>query len=121
MIFQTISINNKDANTLRFVYLFNNNLQNIYMTVKLPSSHLFGDFIIFLLLVIQIFVIGQPALGWNSWNKFDCSINETLIKETANALVSSGLADLGVLSSINFNMLKLLKLTHFVNFSVLCL
>ncbi len=33
--------------------------------------------------------------GWNSWNKFACNISETLIKETADSLVSSGLAGLG--------------------------
>ncbi|CAH1445440.1 unnamed protein product [Lactuca virosa] len=36
-----------------------------------------------------------PQMGWNSWNFFACNINETLIKETADALISSGLADLG--------------------------
>lgn len=36
-----------------------------------------------------------PPMGWNSWNHFGCSINETLIRETADALVSSGLAKLG--------------------------
>ncbi|KAJ0246840.1 Alpha-galactosidase 3 [Hirschfeldia incana] len=36
-----------------------------------------------------------PQMGWNSWNFFACNINETVIKETADALVSSGLADLG--------------------------
>ncbi|KAG4180662.1 hypothetical protein ERO13_A10G178400v2 [Gossypium hirsutum] len=36
-----------------------------------------------------------PQMGWNSWNFFACSISEDLIKETADALVSSGLADLG--------------------------
>ncbi|KAL4556965.1 hypothetical protein LXL04_035135 [Taraxacum kok-saghyz] len=36
-----------------------------------------------------------PQMGWNSWNFFACNINESLIKETADALVSSGLADLG--------------------------
>lgn len=34
-------------------------------------------------------------MGWNSWNKFGCQINETLIKETADSLVSTGLARLG--------------------------
>jgi len=33
--------------------------------------------------------------GWNSWNKFACNISEALIKETADSLVSSGLAALG--------------------------
>lgn len=36
-----------------------------------------------------------PVMGWNSWNKFGCEINETLIKETADSLVSTGLARLG--------------------------
>ena len=37
----------------------------------------------------------RPPLGWNSWNKFGCYINETLIKQTADLLVSSGLAAKG--------------------------
>ncbi|KAF8397024.1 hypothetical protein HHK36_018662 [Tetracentron sinense] len=36
-----------------------------------------------------------PQMGWNSWNFFACNINETIIKETADALISTGLADLG--------------------------
>ncbi|XP_020108303.1 alpha-galactosidase 3 [Ananas comosus] len=36
-----------------------------------------------------------PQMGWNSWNFFGCNINETVIKETADALISTGLADLG--------------------------
>lgn len=36
-----------------------------------------------------------PQMGWNSWNHFQCSIDEKLIKETADAMVSTGLAALG--------------------------
>lgn len=36
-----------------------------------------------------------PQMGWNSWNRFACNINETLIRQTADALVSSGLAAVG--------------------------
>ncbi|XP_056169432.1 alpha-galactosidase 3-like isoform X2 [Syzygium oleosum] len=36
-----------------------------------------------------------PQMGWNSWNFFACSINETVIKETADALISTGLAAVG--------------------------
>ncbi|KAK3128041.1 hypothetical protein QOZ80_7AG0581820 [Eleusine coracana subsp. coracana] len=36
-----------------------------------------------------------PQMGWNSWNFFACNINETVIRETADALVSTGLAALG--------------------------
>jgi alpha-galactosidase len=34
-------------------------------------------------------------MGWNSWNYFRCNINEEVIKETADALVTTGLARLG--------------------------
>ena len=36
-----------------------------------------------------------PPIGWNSWNKFDCSINEKLIISTIDAIFSSGLAKAG--------------------------
>ena len=36
-----------------------------------------------------------PPLGWNSWNTFTWNINEALIKETADVMVSSGLKDAG--------------------------
>jgi alpha-galactosidase len=36
-----------------------------------------------------------PPMGWNSWNTFGCSINETLIHQVADAIVSSGMRDAG--------------------------
>ncbi len=36
-----------------------------------------------------------PPMGWNSWNKFGCDVNETLIKETADAMVKSGMKNAG--------------------------
>ena len=36
-----------------------------------------------------------PPMGWNSWNHYACEIDETLIKRTADAMVSSGLRDAG--------------------------
>jgi alpha-galactosidase len=36
-----------------------------------------------------------PAMGWNTWNTFGCNINETLLKQTADTLVSSGMRDRG--------------------------
>lgn len=36
-----------------------------------------------------------PPMGWNSWNKFGCRIDEQLIRETADAMVSSGMKDAG--------------------------
>jgi len=34
-------------------------------------------------------------MGWNSWNHYACDVSEDLIKKTADALVSTGLAKLG--------------------------
>lgn len=36
-----------------------------------------------------------PPMGWNSWNKFSCNVNEQLIREMANAMVNSGMKDAG--------------------------
>ncbi|MBP2706254.1 cellulose binding domain-containing protein [Microbispora sp. RL4-1S] len=40
-------------------------------------------------------VARTPPMGWNSWNTFGCNISETLIKQMADAIVNSGLRDLG--------------------------
>jgi len=36
-----------------------------------------------------------PQMGWNSWNKFACNINEDLIKSTIDTLVDTGLVAAG--------------------------
>ncbi len=36
-----------------------------------------------------------PPMGWNSWNTFGRQIDESVVRETADALVSSGLKDFG--------------------------
>lgn len=36
-----------------------------------------------------------PPMGWNSWNRFGCNINEALIRQTADQLVASGMKDAG--------------------------
>ncbi|MDT0688979.1 glycoside hydrolase family 27 protein [Salegentibacter sp. F188] len=36
-----------------------------------------------------------PPMGWNTWNTFACDINEDLIKETADAIVASGMKEAG--------------------------
>ena len=40
-------------------------------------------------------IINKPPLGWNTWNTFGKDINEQLIMESADAMVSSGLRDAG--------------------------
>ena len=57
------------------------------------------------LLVFLLFIVGfnsldnglgiTPQMGWNTWNKFACAINETLIHDSIDALVDSGLVDAG--------------------------
>ena len=36
-----------------------------------------------------------PPMGWNSWNKFACDVNEKIVRDTADAMVSSGMRDAG--------------------------
>ncbi|KAK5171483.1 uncharacterized protein LTR77_004628 [Saxophila tyrrhenica] len=36
-----------------------------------------------------------PQIGWNSWNTFKADINESVIKQHADLLVSTGLRDVG--------------------------
>ncbi|MBC8096466.1 MAG: glycoside hydrolase family 27 protein, partial [Akkermansiaceae bacterium] len=36
-----------------------------------------------------------PPMGWNSWNKFACNINEQLIREMADAMASNGMKEAG--------------------------
>ncbi len=40
-------------------------------------------------------VARTPPMGWNSWNKFACNVSEQLIKSMADAMVSSGMKDVG--------------------------
>ncbi|CAL0327554.1 unnamed protein product [Lupinus luteus] len=63
--------------------IFRSNFQTIYDTSKYGVFYLSNG-------------LGQtPQMGWNSWNFFACNINESVIKETADALISTGLADIG--------------------------
>ena len=36
-----------------------------------------------------------PQMGWNSWNKFGCDVNEKMIREMADAMVASGMMEAG--------------------------
>jgi alpha-galactosidase len=37
-----------------------------------------------------------PPMGWNSWNKYACKgLNEKVVRETADAMVSNGMKDAG--------------------------
>ena len=36
-----------------------------------------------------------PPMGWNSWNKFGCGISDQLIRQIADAMVTTGMKDAG--------------------------
>jgi alpha-galactosidase len=36
-----------------------------------------------------------PSMGWNSWNEYECAINETVFLDVGRRLISLGLKDLG--------------------------
>ena len=36
-----------------------------------------------------------PPMGWNDWNAFACDVTEDLVKQTADAMVRSGMRDAG--------------------------
>ena len=36
-----------------------------------------------------------PPMGWNSWNKFHCDVNEQVVRDAADAMVASGMKDAG--------------------------
>ena len=36
-----------------------------------------------------------PPMGWNSWNKFACNVDENMIRQIADAMVSSGMKEAG--------------------------
>jgi alpha-galactosidase len=37
----------------------------------------------------------KPPMGWSSWNAFGCAIDETTVRQMADALISSGMAAAG--------------------------
>ena len=38
-----------------------------------------------------------PPMGWNSWNKFGCNVNERLVRGAADTMVATGMRDAGYL------------------------
>ena len=69
---------------------------------------LFLAFLLILLFSIQMFFssAGQrafaanglaltPPMGWNSWNKFGCSVSESIVKQEADAMASNGMKAAG--------------------------
>src|SRR5215208_454938 len=44
---------------------------------------------------LRLSLAATPAIGWNSWNTFGHRIKESVVRETADALSSSGLKEYG--------------------------
>ena len=36
-----------------------------------------------------------PQMGWNDWNSFGCNVNDSLVRQAADAMISSGMAAAG--------------------------
>jgi alpha-galactosidase len=46
-------------------------------------------------LALENGVARTPPMGWNSWNKFRCNVSEGVLREMADAMVSTGMRDAG--------------------------
>src|SRR5690349_2298028 len=49
-----------------------------------------------------------PPMGWNSWNSFHCDVSADLVEATADAMVASGMKDVGY-TYVNIDDCWLLK------------
>ena len=43
----------------------------------------------------SVTLAATPPMGFNTWNRFGCDVSETLVREIADAMVSSGMRDAG--------------------------
>jgi alpha-galactosidase len=75
-------------------------LKEIYLMRSL--SRLLPGFLFFLVLAATCAGFAQsptladtPPMGWNTWNKFACNVDEALIRTAADQMVSSGMKEAG--------------------------
>jgi alpha-galactosidase len=57
-------------------------------------------FVTFLFVIVAALALNnglgaKPQMGFNTWNKFGCNINEQLARDTADAMIEAGLDKLG--------------------------
>jgi alpha-galactosidase len=69
-----------------------------------PTRHILVQISAFLLVVLicaspsiaqSTGLAATPPMGWNSWNKFGCNVDEKMIRDMADAMVTSGMKDAG--------------------------
>lgn len=68
---------------------------NAKYNVILSAKNAFGHAERTLQIVVGDKIALTPIMGWNSWNVTEGLISETVIEETANAMVADGLRDVG--------------------------
>jgi len=61
---------------------------------------MFQMFLVLFLIVLPVYSLDNgvgltPALGWSTWNTFQGSVSDSLLRESADAMVSSGLLAAG--------------------------
>ena len=78
----------------------------------------------FLFSIMSIYTLDNglgltPQMGWNTWNKFACGIDEELIKNSIDAIISSGLKDAGYNIYLLSNYPEEMGEVHWANCSFL--
>ncbi|XWS15701.1 hypothetical protein CRYUN_Cryun34aG0024400 [Craigia yunnanensis] len=68
-------------------------VHNVASSMNISNSH--GHNQVYSRFLLADGVARTPPMGWNSWNHFYCDIDEKIVKSTADALISTGLARLG--------------------------
>ncbi|XWS15706.1 hypothetical protein CRYUN_Cryun34aG0024900 [Craigia yunnanensis] len=82
--------------TVNFLFVALLNLRivhNVASSMNISNSH--GQNQVYSRFLLADGVARTPPMGWNSWNHFYCDIDEKIVKSTADALISTGLARLG--------------------------
>ena len=82
-----------------------------------------GFFLTILLILFTVQAVDNglgltPQMGWNTWNKFACNINETLIKKSVDLLISTGLSAKGY-NYVNLDDCWQVKIEFYLDFKKL--
>jgi len=64
-------------------------------TVKLTAENEFGTTTSTLTIKIGDLLALTPPMGWNSWNTFTDQITDSLVRQIADSMVSTGMRDMG--------------------------
>ena len=63
--------------------------------VKITAENSFGKSSAVITIKIGDLLALTPPMGWNSWNTFDSNISDSLIRQIADSMVSTGMKDIG--------------------------